>query len=202
MPTSAKPGTMTTRKPRATYQDLLEVPDTMVAEILDGELYASPRPAPRHSRVASALDGVLWDPFDRGRGGPGGWWLLFEPELHFGDDVLVPDLAGWRHDRLDRIPDTAWISLPPDWVCEVASPSTERIDRVQKLRIYAREGVGHAWLVNPTTRTLEVYRRAEDKWTLVSTHGGDKVVRAEPFDAIELDLLVLWGEKREVPPSP
>jgi Uma2 family endonuclease len=105
----------------------------------------------------------------------------------------------WRRDRLARIPDTAWISLAPDWVCEVASPSTERIDRVQKLRIYAREGVGHAWLVNPTTRTLEVYRRAEDKWTLVSTHGGDEVVRAEPFDAIELELPVLWGETRPDP---
>ena len=189
------PEPMSHRKPRATYQDLLEVPDTMVAEILDGELYASPRPAMRHSLVASALGGQLWGPFGHGRGGPGGWWLLDEPELHFGDEVLVPDLAGWRRERLPEIPDTAAISLAPDWICEVVSPSTERIDRVRKLPIYAREGVGHAWLVNPLTKTLEVFRRGEGGWILLSTHGGDDAVRAEPFEAIAIELPELWGER-------
>ena len=188
-------------KEKATYEDLLEVPDPLVAEILDGDLYASPRPALPHARVASALGGQLYDPFDRGRGGPGGWWILDEPELHFGDDVLVPDLAGWRRDRLPHIPDAPWISLAPDWVCEVASPSTERIGRVKKLRIYARESVSHAWLVNPTTKTVEVFRRAESSWTLVAAHGGDEAVRAEPFGAIELDLAALWGGPSDPAPD-
>ena len=185
---------MTEKKPRATYEDLLEVPDIMVAEILDGDLYASPRPAIRHSHVASDLGGQLWGPFRHGRGGPGGWWILFEPELHFGEDVLVPDLAGWRRDRLPLIPDTPAISLAPDWISEVISPSTERIDRVRKLPIYAREGVEHAWLINPQTRTLEGFRRAENGWILLSTHGGDEAVRAAPFEAIAIELSGLWGE--------
>ena len=183
---------MSQSKPRATYKDLMEVPDTMVAEILDGELYASPRPAMRHARVHSALLGRLFDPFNR----PGGWWLLTEPELHFGDEVLVPDLVGWRRERLPEIPDTAAMSLAPDWVCEVVSPSTERIDRVRKLPIYAREGVGHAWLVNPLTKTLEVFRRAQAGWVLLSTHGGDDAIRAEPFDAFEIQLAEVWGDVR------
>jgi Uma2 family endonuclease len=185
---------MTERKPRATYKDLLDVPDIMVAEILDGELYASPRPAMRHSQVASELGGVLWGPFRHGRGGPGGWWILDQPELHFGEDVLVPDLAGWRRDRLPQIPDTAAISLAPDWICEVISPSTERIDRVRKLPIYAREGVQYAWLINPQTKTLEVFRRAESAWILLSTHGGDESVRAEPFEALAIELPELWWD--------
>jgi Uma2 family endonuclease len=187
-------GTMTEQKPRATYKDLLEVPDIMVAEILDGELYASPRPAMRHSQAASELGGQLWGPFRRGRGGPGGWWILDEPELHLGEDVLVPDLAAWRRDRLPQIPDTAAISLAPDWICEVISPSTEQIDRVRKLPIYAREGVGHAWLINPQTKTLEVFRRAENGWVLLSTHGGNEAVRAEPFEAVAIELAELWGD--------
>lgn len=186
-------------KPRATYDDLLQVPEPMVAEILGGELYASPRPAFPHARVASALSGELWGPYDRGRGGPGGWWILYEPELHFGEDVLVPDLAGWRRERLPGIPASPWITLPPDWVCEVVSPSTERVDRAKKLPIYTREGVSYVWLINPEAKTLEVYRRSGTAWTLIATHGGDDVLRAEPFEAIELDLLTLWGESR--PPA-
>jgi Uma2 family endonuclease len=185
---------MTERRPRATYKDLLEVPDTMVAEILDGELYGSPRPAMRHSRASLVL-GRLLDPYDQGRSGPGGWWFLFEPEIHLGGDVLVPDLAGWRRDRWPEIPDTAATALAPDWICEVISPSTERIDRVHKLPIYAREGVEHAWLINPQARTLEVFRRAEKGWTLLSTHGGEESVRAEPFEAIAIVLPDLWGER-------
>ncbi len=182
-------------KPRATYKDLMELPDTMVAEILDGELYGSPRPAMRHSRVSSALGGQLWGPFGRRRGAPGGWWILDEPELHFGEDVLVPDLAGWRRERLPDIPDTAAISLAPDWICEVISPSTEQIDRVRKLPIYAREGVENAWLINPLTRTIEVFRRTANGWILLSIHGGDdSALRAEPFEAIAIELPELWGD--------
>ena len=180
----------------ATPEDRLAVPDQMVAEIVDGDLYASPRPSLLHARAASTLNADLAGPFDRGRGGPGGWWLLQEPELHFGEDVLVPDVAGWRRERLPRIPDTPATDLAPDWVCEVISPSTERLDRVHKLAVYAREGVAHAWLVNPTQRTLEVYRREGRAWLLVASHADDALVRAEPFAAVEIDLLALWGEER------
>lgn len=147
----------------------------------------------RHSLVTSELVGTLGSAFHRGAGGPGGWWILFGIELHLGDDVVVADVSGWRCERLPDVPDDPWMSLAPDWVCEVASPSTERIDRVNKLRIYARAGVVHAWLVNPAARTLEIFRRSDSAWTLVAVHGGDEVVRAEPFQAIELELRALWS---------
>jgi len=178
---------------RATYEDLLAVPDHLVAEILDGELHTTPRPAPRHAVASSGLGVDLGGPFDRGRGGPGGWWILVEPELHLGGDILVPDLAGWRRTRLLTIPETAYFELAPDWICETVSPSTERIDRGKKLRIYAREGVSHAWLVNPIAETLEAYRLEQDRWLLLATHAGDVAARIEPFDAIELELWRLWG---------
>ena len=130
----------TTEQPmkRATYEDVLNAPENKVAEILDGELFLSPRPAPRHAAAASSLGGRVGGPFDGGIGGPGGWWILDEPELHFGEHVLVPDLAGWRRERMPAIPDVAFFTLAPDWVCEVLSPSTARIDRGEKLPIYAR----------------------------------------------------------------
>jgi Uma2 family endonuclease len=179
-------------KRAATYRDLLSVPDRFVAEILAGELYASPRPSIRHAVAASTLGGELGPPFQRGRGGPGGWWILDEPELHLGDDVLVPDLAGWRRERLAVPPDEAALRLAPDWVCEVLSPSTERIDRLGKLAIYSREGVPHAWLVNPSLRTLEILRLESGRWTLLGTHADDARVRAEPFEQYELELGALW----------
>jgi Uma2 family endonuclease len=181
----------------ATYQDLERVPATMVAEIVDGELFASPRPAPRHTAAASALGADLHPPFQQGRGGPGGWWILDEPELHFGEDVLVPDLGGWTRDRLPSLPPEAFFMLAPDWVCEVISPHNERHDRVRKMPVYAREGVRHAWLVDPLERSLEVLRLEAGRWILLSTHRGDEIVRAEPFQAVEVDLLDLWGESRK-----
>lgn len=178
----------------ATYDDLLKVPDIFVAEILDGELYATPRPAPRHADASSGLGGVLRNPFDRGRGGPGGWRILAEPELHLAADIVVPDLAGWRRERLPALPQEAFFSLAPDWACEVLSPSTAAMDRVKKLRIYARERVAHVWLVDPIPRTLEGLRLDGDRWTIVSSFSGLAVLRAEPFDAIELDLSLLWED--------
>ncbi len=180
---------------RATYDDVLNAPDNKVAEILDGELLLSPRPALRHSHAASRLGSDLGGPFDRGRGGPGGWIILDEPELHFGDQVIVPDLAGWRRERLPSVPDRPWLDLAPDWVCEVLSPSTERIDRSKKLRIYAEAGVAHAWLVNPIEHTLEVLRLRDGVWTIVAVRAGADRVRAEPFDAIELELDALWADQ-------
>ncbi len=181
---------------RATYDDILRAPENMIAEIVDGDLYTSPRPAMRHSIAASVLGSDLGGPFHRGRGGPGGWWILDEPELHMGDNVLVPDLAGWRRERLPKVPDVVGMTLPPDWVCEVISPSTGRLDRTKKLPIYAHSGVSHAWMVDPQARTLEVFRREGTTWSLVQAFGGDDMVRADPFAAVELDLLALWGETR------
>ena len=178
---------------RATYDDLLAVPDHLVAEILDGDLHTSPRPAPRHAQATTGLTGDLFGPFDRGRGGPGGWRLLVEPELHLADDVVVPDLAGWRRTRLNELPAEAFFTLAPDWVCETLSPSTERIDRGKKLAIYAREGVAHLWLLNPIAETLEAYRLEHGRWLLLVTHAGDVAARVEPFDAVELELWRLWG---------
>jgi Uma2 family endonuclease len=187
---------------RATYEDLMRVPDHLVAEIIDGELITTPRPASPHARAESVIGQDL-SPFDRrpgGPGGPGGSWILDEPELHLGEDVLVPDLAGWRHERMPVIPNVAAFTLAPDWVCEVISPRTGRIDRSRKMGIYAREGVRHLWFVDPLARTLEVYRLEGDRWVVASTHGGAEGIRAEPFDAVALDMRRWWREP-EAPPG-
>ncbi|MGQ0735887.1 MAG: Uma2 family endonuclease [Acidobacteriota bacterium] len=182
-----------TAKRRATYDDLLAVPDHQVAEILDGELHVSPRPAPRHALASSRLGGDIIGPFDAGRGGPGGWWILDEPELHLGEDVVVPDIAGWRRECLPEMPQEAFFTIAPDWVCETLSASTEQMDRGKKLRIYARDGVRHLCLINPATATLEAYRLEAGRWVLLVTHSGDVSARIEPFDAVEIDLARLWG---------
>lgn len=184
---------------RATYEDVLNAPENKVAEILDGELVLSPRPAPRHSVASSRLGGVL-QPFDEGPGGPGGWWILDEPELHFGEQVLVPDLAGWKRERLPTIPEEAYFTLAPDWVCEVLSPSTQKTDRSRKLRIYAEAGVAHAWLLDPLERTLEVLRLKDAAWTIVRVCVDADVVRIHPFEAIQFELSRLWPDAP--PPTP
>jgi Uma2 family endonuclease len=177
----------------ATYDDLLRVPEHLVGEIVDGELITSPRPAARHTAAASALGEELGPPFNRGRGGPGGWVILDEPELHVVGQILVPDLAGWRRARMPEIPDVTFFELAPDWVCEVLSPSTAALDRTRKWHHYARAGIGYLWFVDPAPRTLEVYRLDGDSWRLVSSAAGDVKVLAEPFDAVELDLTILWA---------
>jgi Uma2 family endonuclease len=183
----------------ATYDDLVKLPDIVVAEIVNGELHASPRPAPAHAIAGTELGGVLTPAYSRGRGGPGGWWILFEPELHLGPDVLVPDLAGWRRTRMPQRPATAYFPLAPDWICEVLSPTTARLDRAQKLSIYAREGIPHAWMLDPLALTLEVLRLDDGRWTIVGVHAGDAVVHAEPFVEINLNLAVLWSEPPAAP---
>jgi Uma2 family endonuclease len=180
-------------KRAAIYRDLEALPEHLVGEIIDGDLYASPRPAIPHAIAAARLDRSLGGPFDSGLGGPGGWWILVEPELHFGNDVVVPDLAGWRRTRLPDMPRDAFLTVAPDWACEIVSPSTERLDRGKKLALYARERASHVWIVNPLAETIEAYRLEQERWLLVETFVGDATARIEPFDAIELELWRIWG---------
>jgi Uma2 family endonuclease len=179
----------------ATYADIEALPPHVVGQLVHGVLYTHARPA-SHARASSVLGADLGGAFDRGRGGPGGWGLLDEPELHFGRDVLVPDLAGWRRERMPELPRVPYFELAPDWVCEVLSPSTAAVDRVTKLGVYLREGVRHLWFVDPEARTLEVLRREregdEARFVMAQSFAGDEGARAEPFDAIELELGALW----------
>lgn len=178
----------------ATYSDLLAVPATLVAEILNGALYTQPRPAPRYARASSSLGFKLGSPFDNGDGGPGGWWILDEPELHLEMDILVPDLAGWRRERMPKLPEGAYFELASDWVCEVLSPNTIRNDRVLKMPIYASQGVKHIWLVEPILRTLEVFENRPEGWLLLQVFENNDVVSIAPFDAISFDLGALWAD--------
>ena len=180
------------RTRRATYQDVLDAPAHRVAEIVDGTLYTWPRPAPPHAVASSRLGFDLVGPFDRGRGGPGGWWIIDEPELHLAEDILVPDLAGWRRERMAELPDTAYFTLAPDWVCEVLSASTRRFDLHGKRPIYAREGVGHLWLVDPADRTLEAFELREGQWVLIASAQDDDPVSICPFDTVTFSLGGLW----------
>ncbi|WNG53613.1 Uma2 family endonuclease [Archangium gephyra] len=182
------------RQRKASYADLEALPEHVVGELINGELYASPRPAPRYAMAKAELLYELAGPFSRGKGGPGGWRLIFEPELHFGEDVLVPDIAAWRRERMPRIPDTVAVTLVPDWVCEVLSPSTRNLDHKAKLPVYAREGVRHVWLVDPNARTLEVFRLEGNHYLPMTPHSGQVRVRAEPFESLELHLSLLWEE--------
>jgi Uma2 family endonuclease len=177
----------------ATYEDLLEVPDHKVAEILDGELHVSPRPASPHAYATTCLLGLL-TPAIEGFEGPGGWRILIEPELHLGPDVLVPDFAGWRIERMAHVPTVPYFTLAPDWVCEVVSPSTERIDRQKKLRIYAREGIRHCWLIDPLKRTIEIRRSEGGEWVMAATHRDAETISPEPFDAIPFALTRIWKD--------
>lgn len=176
----------------ATYADIEALPANMVGEIVHGVLHAHPRPSPRHVRASSALGAELSGPFDFGRGGPGGWLILDEPELHLGPHVLVPDIAGWRRERLPRLPDTAYFETPPDWVCEVLSPSTAGLDRTDKLAVYAAFGVQHCWLVDPLARTLEVLSLQGAKWLIAATFKDADDVATPPFEALTFALDVLW----------
>ena len=181
------------------YEAYRRVPEHQHAEIVNGTLYVMTRPAPRHTDAASMLGGELVGPFRRGRGGPGGWWILDEPELQLvPKEPVIPDLAGWRLERMPQLPNTACFTLVPDWVCEVLSRSTEQLDRDEKLPYYAAHGVLHAWLLDPIDKRLEVYAldASTKRWREVRIHQGDTVVRAAPFDAIELDLGALWSPPR------
>lgn len=177
---------------KANYADLEAVDPRLVAEIVDGVLETHPRPSPRHGLAANRLGYKLTGPFDLGEDGPGGWIFIVEPELHLGPDVVVPDLAGWRRERLSQEPTTAYIETPPDWACEILSPSTERLDRGPKRRIYADAGVGHLWLLDPTARLLEAFANVAGQWLLLATVEPGDEVRVAPFDAVGFPLDALF----------
>ena len=188
------------RNPPSVEAAFQAAPPELSAEILDGELHISPHPARPQLNAMSNLVPLLGMPFMFGKGGPGGWVILYLPELHLGPrpDKLVPDIAGWTRVRL---PDAvggedapAHFDLAPDWVCEILSEHTRQLDRVQKMRIYAREGVRHVWHVDPLARTLDIFGLQGGDWLLLHSFSGEERVRAEPFEAIELELALLWSE--------
>jgi Uma2 family endonuclease len=183
-----------TRSKPATYAAIEALPAHLVGEIAFGVLHTHPRPAPRHGRASTRIASELDGPFDRGRNGPGGWILLAEPELHLGPHVLVPDIAGWRRERMPKLPNTAFIETVPNWACEVLSPSTQRFDRTDKLAIYATFEVDHCWYVDPNARTLEVFQRQNDKWLLAHVFKDADAVTAPPFDAHTFALDLLWSD--------
>jgi Uma2 family endonuclease len=178
---------------KAGYEDVLNAPEHMIAEVIDGTLYTLPRPAPRHAAAASGITiDVGGFGRRRGGGGEGGWRILAEPELHLGEEIVVPDVAGWRRERMPQLPSEAYFTLPPDWVCEVISPRTARIDRTTKKRIYARHRVEWLWLVDPAARTLEVLQLADEFWQEVQLFSGDERVHPLPFEGLEVDLSLWW----------
>ena len=177
---------------RATYQDVLDAPPYKVAEVVDGTLYIFDRPAAPHTLAASRLGRYIGTPFDDGRGGLGGWWILKEPQIHLGEDIVVPDIAGWRRERMPTLPDAAYFTLAPDWVCEVLSPSTRKLDLGGKSAVYARAGVKYIWFVDPIARSLEANVLRDGKWVEIATLHNDATVSLPPFEAISFNLGDLW----------
>lgn len=175
------------------YEDILQLPDNVVGEIINGRLETHPRPAPKHALAASCLGIEIGVPFYKGQDGPGGWWILGEPELHLQSYILVPDLAGWRKRRMPVLPTTSWFEVVPDWVCEILSPSTARLDRVEKMPIYAELGVRYLWLIDPDLQTLEAYQLHEGLWLMAGIFDNDATVSVAPFDACGFSLANLWA---------
>ena len=193
MPTVARHPESTPGPARATYQDVLDAPAHRVAEIVEGVLHTHPRPAMPHALASSVLGRRIGNPYHDKIGGPGGWWIIDEPELHLGEDILVPDLAGWRRDRMPDFPETAYVTLAPDWVCEVLSVSTRRLDLHGKRPIYAREGVPHLWLLDLADRALEAFELCDAQWVLIASAKDDDPICIRPFEAVTFSLGDLWS---------
>jgi len=179
---------------RATYRDIENTPPGVIAEIIDGELYMQARPTNLHAEAVAGLSELLRPPFQRGRGGPGGWWIHAESQISFEDRdwrTLVPDIAGWRKERVPRLPEK-YFEVRPDWVCEVISPSTRFVDRNLKAKVYAEEAIPYFWIIDPAHRTLECYENVEGVWVERTKIEGTGSVAAPPFDAVPFDLADLW----------
>jgi Uma2 family endonuclease len=179
-------------KKKATYEDLYSVPDNMTGEIINGELIVTPRPSRRHTNAASSLGFEIGPAYQLGRGGPGGWKIIIEPEISLDDNVLVPDLAGWRKERFPESEKGNPISVVPDWVCEILSPGTTGKDKVKKIPTYAHYKVPNLLLIDPLEKTLEVFRLESGRWALLGAFLENEKVRAEPFGEIEIELGNLW----------
>lgn len=178
---------------KATYEDLYSIPENMTGEIINGELIVTPRPSRRHIYAASALDKKIGSPYQFGEGGgPGGWIILVEPEIRLGEHTMVPDLAGWRNERYPADEPYNWISVAPDWVCEILSPRTAMIDKMEKMPIYAQYGVPYCWLIDPIAKTLDVFVLEGGRWVVSGFYVEDAKARAVPFDEIELAMSDLW----------
>lgn len=179
------------------YEALLTLPGDVVGEIINGSLVVSPRPSGPNIGVASTLGFELGPPYQLGRGGgPGDWWILDEPEVELahGEHHVVPDLAGWRKERMPELPTGHVFTVVPDWVCEVISPASVRRDRVEKLHIYGRFGVGFYWLIDPLAKTLEAFELKDGRWVSVGAFSEAAKVRVPPFDGVELELGALWSQ--------
>lgn len=179
----------------ATLHEALARPESERVELIRGSLMPKAAPTAEHGRTQSRLVRDIGGPFDRLPGGqwPGGWWILTEVDVALGPELLRPDVAGWRRERVPQPPSGRPIGIRPDWICEVLSPSTENIDRVDKLHSYFQAGVPHLWLADPIERVLEVYRRTEVAFALILTAKSGQKIRAEPFDAVELEVDELFG---------
>lgn len=192
------------KKSTRLYDQIMALPDTLIGEIIDGEIVVSPRPSGPNILVASALGGELEGPFYKGRGGgPGGWWILAEPEVEFENEVqhFVPDLAGWRKVRMPHVPDGHIFTVVPDWVCEVVSPSSKRHDRVEKFNVYAKHSVGYYWIVDPEAKTVETFKLDRGAWRSAGAFAGSGKIRAEPFEVVEIDMHWLWPSTSGPPDS-
>jgi Uma2 family endonuclease len=194
-------GPITPPRRPATFADIDALPEGISGELIDGVLYTNPRPTGPALLAATMLYGELHNTFVRGQGGAGGWWILQEPQLYLGSGSVIPDVAGWLRERMPRVPQDHRFELAPDWACEVLSPDRKnrRVERQQKPPLYHRAKVKHLWMLDPKERELEVFRWEEAGWLLLGTFGEDDKVRAEPFEQVELDMLLLWGETREAP---
>lgn len=176
------------------YPQLEALPEHLRGELINGRLVATPRPSGRHAIASAGLGMDIGSAYQRGRGGPGGWWILDEPELHLERDrlVVIPDLAGWRRERMPVPPADHRFTVVPDWVCEVLSPTTARRDRAEKMPLYARYAVEWLWLVDPLTQVLESYQRHQGQWLQLANYAGEAECRIPPFTEMVIELAALW----------
>lgn len=184
---------------RSLYGQLEALPETLVGEIINGVLHAHPRPAGPHALAGSRLGADIEGPYSRGKDGPGGWWIIDEPEVHFARDteVAVPDIAGWRKERMPRIPEDHRFEIVPDWICEILSPSNAKLDRTEKMPLYAKYGVGYVWLVDPLSKTLEAFELIDNRWSMIGVFKDEERVQIKPFDKIKIELSDLWVPSEE-----